>query len=458
MDGDNRQEALKNILKLAESQGYITYDNIFDTADKWNLSIDVVDWLSNNIAIHGVIVCESAPQKEKNTNITGQNVINESKKDFTDYAQIEYDEIYNKVLRLQPALINFVNEVKKIKPPQHKELKGLIHQAKEGNEYARNRIIEMHLRLALKVALQRALLYDEDIDECIGNACLGLRLAIDSYNPYRNGPFGSYAPLWMIQVMAREQGTKRPTVYYPVHKKEQFFAVYPKLKDDGCLKCDKISSCITIREKIIELLKCEIDQVDDVINALIPMESIEELKEKLNDDNNECDENDDVNNFPDAVIDAEDIVFCNLSEYEKNKILYQMIGELNDREKKIIELKYGLEDGKERTLEEIGNGMDLTRERIRQIIAKILRKFRHPSRSREFADYYEFQFNSPYDEIIRRKHRNKYNKENAIVSDVMMEKASNTPIDLDENSKNTYQHNNIDEEFAEWSKEYLDSI
>ena len=396
MDGDNRQKAFKYLLQIAENQGYITYDNIFDAADKWQLSIDTVDWLSNSIATYGIIVCENAPKKNDD--------VKDNKESSTDYAQISYDKIYDKVLKLQPSLTNFVNEVRKIRPPQFKEIKGLIYQAKEGNQYACNRIVEMHLRLALKVALQRALLFEEDIEDCLSNACLGLRLAIDSYNPHKNGAFGSYASLWMIQVIAREQGTKRPTVYYPVHRKEQYYIAYPKLKSDGCLECDELLTCSVVRNKIKNWIGCDAEQIEDILKASTPIESLDDIKEN----NYEFDDQEEYlkTNVLDVIIDTEEIALDHCMRCEKYKILHDLMNKLTDKERKVLEFKFGFLDGKEKTLEEIGHYFGCTRERIRQILEKIYRKFRNPWNSAKFKGYYEFDYKSQYREVKKKKEKN----------------------------------------------------
>ena len=93
-------------------------------------------------------------------------------------------------------------------PPQRGEIRQLKYQIVDGNTYARERMIEMHLRLALRVALQRAETYDMDIEDAIGYACIGLVIAVDKYDPDTSGAFASYASLWMIQNISRVQSTQ----------------------------------------------------------------------------------------------------------------------------------------------------------------------------------------------------------------------------------------------------------
>lgn len=152
-----------------------------------------------------------------------------------------------------------------IKPPQYKELASIIYQAKEGNEYAKNRIVKMYLRMALRIGLQRAEQYDAELVDCIGDACIGLITAIEKYDPDASGSFGPYVSLWMFQYVSREQKTQRANVYYPVHKKEQYYTMYPILKDKGCTMCDKIWICREVRRVVQSHLECTNEQTEDVV-------------------------------------------------------------------------------------------------------------------------------------------------------------------------------------------------
>lgn len=88
-------------------------------------------------------------------------------------------------------------------------------------------MIEMHLRIALRIALQRSETYDMDLEDAIGYACIGLIIAVDKYDPDTSGPFSSYATLWILQNISREQSTQRKLVYYPVHKRMSILQCIP---------------------------------------------------------------------------------------------------------------------------------------------------------------------------------------------------------------------------------------
>lgn len=268
MAGDNIQDAYAYLLNLASQQGYVTFDNIIDAADRWELPINEVDWLSNSITTRGILVYDEAPEK---TNRLSDD------DEYSDYAQSDYEAVFQRVIELEPSLKPLIDEIRLIRPPQFRELSGIIYQAKEGNEYVRNRIVEMHLRIAVRIGLQRAEQYDADLVDCIGDACVGLLTAVDRYDPDTSGPFGSYASLWMLQNVSREQKTQRSDVYYPVHKKEQYYTMYPILRDRGCTFCEKIWKCQKVRGIIQERLNCSNEQTEDVILQMKPFDFLDAI-------------------------------------------------------------------------------------------------------------------------------------------------------------------------------------
>lgn len=382
MERNARQDALLYLINQAEKQGYVTFDNIMNCADAYSLSIQDFDWLSNTITTRGILVYDETPLNRIS--------LTENDEDYTDYAQSDYEAVYNRIIELDESLKELVEEVRNIIPPQWREFGTLKYQVLEGNQHARERIIEMHLRIALKIALQRAELYDMDISDAVGEACVGLVKAVDKYNPDVNGPFGPYASMWILQNLKRRQSTRRPLVYYPVHKKESYFMAYPILKEYGFIANPDDYELDDIKSLLADRLSFTDKQIEDILVAICPFESYEEMFGILSEDYQilemQAFEEDESIPIPkDFVFDAN---IERVLEYKSMKEqLQKVLGTLTRREKKVLELRYGLNDGNERTLEEVGKEFNVTRERIRQIEGKALRKLRHPSRSRKLRDY-----------------------------------------------------------------------
>lgn len=376
MGSEKRQRALTYLCEQAEKQGYVTFDNIMDCADANSLPIQDFDWLTSAITTRGILVYDEIPA---------------SRTDFDDdYAQSDYEAVFDRIIELDESLKSFITEVRNILPPQWKEFSQLKYQVVEGNQHARNRVIEMHLRIAVKIALQRAETYDMDIQDAIGEACVGLVLAVDKYNPDTNGPFGSYASMWILQTLSRQQPTRRSLMYYPVHKKEQFFSSYLILKENGYAEDPDILTNKEAWQLIQEKLFLDNEQTEDVLMAMTPFESYNE-KYSMFLENRDVFEKQEYeweanNRIPyELIYDAE--IDQYIEAFFLREYIKEALGTLTEREKDVLEMRYGFKDGQEWTLEEIGVECHVTRERIRQIEAKALRKLRHPSRSKKLRDF-----------------------------------------------------------------------
>ena len=167
-----------------------------------------------------------------------------------------------------------------------------------------------------------------------------------------SGAFASYASLWILQNMSREQSTQNPQVYFPVHRKEWYFSCYSMLKQHGCLDCADILRCPKAADMIMRRVNCSLDQVADVLNAMIPFESLEMYLENINKcfEDTLCFQNTYLHAF---VISDEDIVE-NVFKKQRQEIIHQALDELRPREKEVLISRYGLVGGEEKTLEEVG--------------------------------------------------------------------------------------------------------
>ena len=147
MGKGNSSSAYQALCNCAAKQSYITFDDILSVAEEMSLSIDVVDWLTDALITNGYLVLDEKPETVES---------NGESEEYEDFAQIDYDLIFQRIIELNPSLRSFIEEVSKIKPSQRGEMDRLKYLAEEGNTYARERMIEMHIRAALRLALQRA--------------------------------------------------------------------------------------------------------------------------------------------------------------------------------------------------------------------------------------------------------------------------------------------------------------
>lgn len=398
MSQDTFGAIFTSLVSLASHQGYITFDNILDVAERLNLPVKDTDKLTNSLIKYGILLLEKTPDKH--------DVVNEEA-DFNDYAQIDYESVFKRVVRLDPTLATFVNRVKSIKPPQSGERSRLIFQAKEGNEYARKRIAEMHIRIAVRLGFQKALQYDVAVDDCIEDAMIGLMTAIDQFNPGTGTPFVGSTNYRILSAILRGI-TKQPLVRYPAQHKEQFLKAYPILKEKGCLGCIKLLDCTKIREHLLTDFGFESNSIENIIAQAVPFKSLEYLNsvffndgssdeyeisymdEEDNPESSNCDKNRSVCECTDFnYMILHDNPLLPLISQERIRLVRNILEILNHRERKIICLRYGISCKHEHTFEEIGSIFKISRERVRQIIKRILLKLhRHLQINEVYAEDY----------------------------------------------------------------------
>ncbi|WZL82932.1 RNA polymerase sigma factor RpoD [Vallitaleaceae bacterium 9-2] len=267
----------------------------------------------------------------------------------------------------------YLKEIGKVPLLTGEEEIALAKRMEAGDEIAKQRLAEANLRLVVSIAKRyvgRGMLFLDLIQE--GN--LGLIKAVEKFDYNKGFKFSTYATWWIRQAITRAIADQARTIRIPVHMVEtinKLIRVSRQLLQE--LGRDPVP------EEIAEELDMPVDKVREILKISQEPVSLEtpigeeedsHLGDFIQDDN--------------VPVPAEAAAFTLLKEQ-----LVEVLDTLTEREQKVLRLRFGLDDGRARTLEEVGKEFNVTRERIRQIEAKALRKLRHPSRSRKLKDYLE---------------------------------------------------------------------
>lgn len=300
--------------------------------------------------------------------------------DDVDRSQVDYEETYARVLALAPTLESFIKYVREIKPPQMVEWQAMLPKAVKGDTAAKHRIVEMYLRNVIRIALYYAEKYNIPIEDAIQDGTIGLMNAIDKFDDSTNDTFQQYYPLWVRQVIQREMPVHLYTRYFPIHVHEKILVIKDTAEAAGLLLPDDYEFINdSLIEKIGEKLDVSIDAAQKYVKYLVPEISLEAYLDELAEKGLTADES--------LMYDGE----SELIEYTQTKAMRDALEvalhTLTPREEETLRLRYGFYDGRPRTLEEVGQQFCITRERVRQIESKALRKLHHPTRARKLKGY-----------------------------------------------------------------------
>ena len=352
---DERKEKL---IALGKKQGYVTYEQLAEHLKGLDIDSDSLDELYNALV-------------EANVEIVSEDGSDDvSAEEITQDMSIE-NLTLSKDVKINDPVRMYLKEIGRINLLTSDEEFEYAQRAVEGDEEAKKILAESNLRLVVSIAKRyvgRGMLFLDLIQE--GN--IGLMKAVEKFDPTKGYKFSTYATWWIRQAITRAIADQARTIRVPVHMVETI----NKLARVQRQLTQELNREPT-DEEIAKKLGISIDKVREVYKISQDPVSLE----------TPIGEEDD-SHLGDFIQDEDSPAPQDAASYTLlREQLEEVMKTLTPREAKVLRLRFGLDDGKARTLEEVGKEFDVTRERIRQIEAKALRKLRHPSRSKKLRDY-----------------------------------------------------------------------
>ena len=366
---EKKQELINILLEKAkQSKNKLTYSAVADVLEATDLDKNQIDDIYEALMSKDIEIVSEAEPDDFDILLNDDVDLPEDPDLIMDEpADVDLESSLPKGIAVDDPVRMYLKEIGKVPLLSADEEIELAKRMEQGDEEAKKRLCEANLRLVVSIAKRyvgRGMLFLDLIQE--GN--LGLIKAVDKFDYTKGYKFSTYATWWIRQAITRSIADQARTIRIPVHMVEtinklirvsrQLLQTYGREPSPEEIAVDKVREIQKIAQEPVSLETPIGEEEDSHLGDFIPDE--------------------------DVPAPAEAAAFSMLKEQ-----LVEVLDTLTEREQKVLKLRFGLDDGRARTLEEVGKEFDVTRERIRQIEAKALRKLRHPSRSKKLKDYLE---------------------------------------------------------------------
>ena len=355
-------DGVKALLERGRKNGFLTQDEILEVFPKTEDHIEEIDMLYDRLMREKIDVFESTSEEDE-----------ESAKSVAELEkEIEVLSEINQTFITDPVRM-YLKEIGRVPLLTFDEEISLAKKVEASDERAKKKLIESNLRLVVSIAkkyIGRGMSLLDLIQE--GNQ--GLIRAVEKYDWRKGYKFSTYATWWIRQAITRAIADQARTIRIPVHMVEtinRYLRTARKLMQELGRE--------PTPEEVAKALDVDVAKVREIVKVSQEPTSLET---PVGDDEDSL--------LGDFIQDqSQPSPYDSASKQLLKEQMEEVLGTLSDREKKVLVLRFGLYDGKPRTLEEVGREFSVTRERIRQIEAKAIRKLKHPSRSKKLRDYLE---------------------------------------------------------------------
>lgn len=371
---ETKKNVVKELIELGKSKGMLSYKEIMSAFEAMDISSEQIEKVYENLESMGIDIIRGSGlvvNEDEEEDDELEVLIPEKLEEEEELTEEELDISVPEGVNVDDPVRMYLKEIGKVHLLSGEEEIDLARRMEEGDQEAKKKLAEANLRLVVSIAKRyvgRGMLFLDLIQE--GN--MGLIKAVEKFDYTKGYKFSTYATWWIRQAITRAIADQARTIRIPVHMVETINKLIrvsrQLLQEHGR---EPLPEEIAVEmdlpvEKVREIMRISQEPVS--LETPIGEEEDSHLGDFIPDD--------------DAPAPSEAAAFTLLKEQ-----LVGVLDTLTSREEKVLRLRFGLDDGRARTLEEVGKEFQVTRERIRQIEAKALRKLRHPSRSKKLKDY-----------------------------------------------------------------------